>query len=68
MAFYHPQRELWCVVHGDDFTFSGSDEDLTRMEDLMKANYEVKVRGRLGAEEGDLKEIDVLGRTIKVEE
>jgi len=34
----------------------------------MKANYEVKVRGRLGTEEGDLKEIDVLGRTIKVEE
>ena len=68
VAFYQPERELWCVVHGDDFTFSGWDEDLTWIEDLTKANYEVKVRGRLGTEEGDSKEIDVLGRTIKVEE
>ena len=23
VSFFHPERGLWCVVHGDDFTFSG---------------------------------------------
>ena len=32
----------------------------------MKDNYEVKVRGRLGVDESDLKEIEVQGRKIKV--
>ena len=27
VVFFYPQRELWCVVHGDDFTFAGYDED-----------------------------------------
>ena len=60
MAFYRPQRELWCVVHGDDFTFSGYDA-VTWAEQLMKSKYEIKMRVRLGQGDKDLKEIDVLG-------
>ena len=26
--FYHEQRKVWLVVHGDDFTFVGGDDEL----------------------------------------
>ena len=28
VVFYHPTRDISCVVHGDDFSFSGLEEDL----------------------------------------
>ena len=28
VVFYHQTRDLACVVHGDDFTFCGLEEDL----------------------------------------
>ena len=34
----------------------------------MQGEYEIKVRGRLGPDEGDLKQIDILGRIIRYEE
>ena len=33
----------------------------------MQKEYEIKVRGRLGPDEKDVQEIDLLGRTIKYE-
>ena len=56
---------LWCIVHGDDFTFTGYDEDLDYATEIMEAAYELKVRGRLGNGARDVQEIDVLGRVIK---
>ena len=26
VIFFHPERDIWCVVHGDDFRFTGEDE------------------------------------------
>ena len=49
VSFWHEGRSMWCVVHGDDFTFTGYDEDLDFIESIMKDAYEIKVRGRLGA-------------------
>ena len=68
MAFFNKEREIWCIVHGDDFTFTGYDEDLTWIEKIMKDAYEIKVRGRLGDEKGDKKEIDISGRVIRDED
>ena len=68
VAFQHPERDLACAVHGDDFTFSGEDKDLDWAESLMKSWFEVVVRARLGPEEKDDKEISVLGRIVKVED
>ena len=59
---------MWCVVHGDDFTFTGYGDDLDYITDILKKEYELKVRGRLGAGSQDVKEIDVLGRIIRLEE
>ena len=67
VSFYHPGRELWCVVHGDDFTFKGHDDDLDFAAGILREEYELKIRGRLGSGPGDCKEMDILGRIIKLE-
>ena len=67
VAFYHPERDLAVVVHGDDFTFSGTDSHLDWIELLMKGWFEVKVRARLGPDVKDDKEIVILGRLVRWE-
>ena len=62
--FYHPERDLSLVVHGDDFTFCGLEEDLHWIKDLMGSWFEIKVRGVLGSDEGDVGQIVLLGRVI----
>ena len=53
------------VVRGDDFTFTGIDEELNKVEKLMGEWYDIKVRGRLGSSEWNEKEITILGRTLR---
>ena len=68
VAFYHASRDLWAVVHGDDFTFTGLDEDLDYILGILTDNYEIKNRGRLGTGPKDVREIDILGRRVKLHE
>ena len=63
-VFAHSDRELRCVVHGDDFTFVGKVEDLKWISDKMQEWYEVKIRGVVGPEAGDVKSIDILNRKV----
>ncbi len=56
------------AVHGDDFLFVGLDEDLDFVEELLKSKYELKVRGRLGGGENDKRAVDMLGRTITLDD
>jgi hypothetical protein len=65
VAFWHRERDLACVVHGDDFTFSGFDEDLVWIEGQMKEWFEIKARAKLGPEDTDDKEVTILGRTVR---
>ena len=51
VAFYHAEKNLSLVVHGDDFTFCGMDKDLRWIEKLMKTWFEIKVRAILATEE-----------------
>jgi len=55
---------LECVVHGDDFTILGFDEDLDDLAIAMAGWFEIKVRGKMGPEINDLKEIIILNRTL----
>ena len=64
VAFWHPERDLACVVHGDDFIFTGEDEDLDWIETLMHGWFEIKVRARLGGDEKDDTEAVVLGGVV----
>ena len=45
---YHPKHGLRLVVHGDDFTCTGSKEALDWYEAELQRHFEVKIRGRLG--------------------
>ena len=51
--------------YGGDFTLSGLGIHLDWIEGLMTEWFEVKVRARLGPDEADDKEIDILGRKLK---
>ena len=67
-VFYHPEKEVRCVVHGDDFTFTGERETLRGIAGRMKQTYELKVRGIVGDEPEDDKEIVILNRTLRWKE
>ena len=65
VSFYHREKDINVVVHGDDFTFTGDDPGLDWAEDLMRRWYEVKVRARLGPGDRDDKKATLLGRIIR---
>lgn len=65
VVFWHPEHDLGCVVHGDDFTFCGFQEGLNWIEEKMKEWFDIKVRARLGQDESDDKEVVIFGRTVR---
>ena len=65
VCFLHRERDVACVVHGDDFTFEGEEKHLKWIQNLMKSWFEIKVRGILGPERNDDKEVTILGRVVK---
>ena len=46
-TFYHPQRQIRAVVHGDDCVSVGEGCELQWMEQCLKKKYEIKTK-RLG--------------------
>ena len=49
-------------MHGDDFTYSGTQGELEKMRSAMEEWYDIKFRGILGSEAQDIKEVVILGR------
>ena len=64
-AFYMKEKELRVVVHGDDFTVLGREEDLDWFRREISKAYEVKFRGRIGPEDKDQKSIRILNRVVE---
>ena len=64
VVLYHKERDISVVVHGDDFTLCGLEEDLWWIKGLMESWFEIKVRGVLGPDPGDQKEVTILGRRV----
>jgi hypothetical protein len=64
-VFYNSQRNIRSVIHGDDFTMLGSEEDLDWFSVKIEERFEVNVRGRLGPSEGDGKSIRILNRVVE---
>ena len=62
--FRHSTRDLIVTVHGDDFTSSGSEEDLVWLRDALKTKYEIKST-ILGPEGHHAQEVKVLGRSLR---
>ena len=65
VVFFHPIRDISVVVHGDDFTFCGLEGDLKWILEKMKSWFEIKLRGILGDDEKDMKQITILGRVVR---
>ena len=65
-CFYHPILKVSVVIHGDDFTALGTDEALDQYEKELCKVLDVKVRGRIGSEEGDMKEMKILNRIVRI--
>ena len=62
--FYHTTRDLRCVVHGDDFTTLGDEVELEWFYQELAKVFSLKLRGVLGPEPHDLKEIRILNRVV----
>jgi hypothetical protein len=66
-VFYHPEWDVRIVVHGDDFTTTGRQQYLDKFRNLMAGWYLMTVKGVLGPEAGDKKELCILNRRLRVE-
>ena len=51
-------------VHGDDFTFAGTEPELKKIRAKMCEWYDVQVRGVLGSGKRDAREIEILSRKL----
>ena len=65
-CFEHEDWGISLVVHGDDFTALGCDSSLDKWEKAMADKFEIKLKGRIGHEDHDLKEMRLLNRIIRV--
>ena len=64
-SFFMEARDLRVVVHGDDFTVLGTEEDLDWFRREISKAYEVKFRGRIGPGCNDQKSIRILNRVVE---
>jgi hypothetical protein len=64
-CFYRQEKQLRCVVHGDDFMFAGSEAALSWVEAEMHERFLMKVVGKLGPGEEDTQELRVLNRVLR---
>ena len=65
-CFYHATRNISVVVHGDDFTALGTDDDLDVYEKGLAKHFELKIRGRIGEGCTGPNEIKILNRCLKL--
>ena len=62
--FHHKSRNMTCVVHGDDFTTLGEENELQWLASKFKEKFKIKVRGVLGPGPTDCKQITLLNRVL----
>ena len=63
MSFFHREKDIWILVHGDDFVVVARKSGRDYAEDTLRKAYEIKVENA-GPEAEDNKEIKILGRII----
>ena len=63
--YFNPVSGVRLVVWGDEFTFLGREKDLMDMLEKMRSWYLIKLRGVVGPDPGDMKEIRILNRLLR---
>ena len=66
-AFTNTESGVRVVVWGDDFTFLGREKYLKEIGAKMAEWYDIKIRGMMGPDAGDDKEIRKMNRVVKWE-
>jgi len=64
----HDEKGILLFYHGDDFVSEGEDDALKWFKIELSKELLVKVRGVLGWDDGDLREITLLNRVVKLTE
>jgi hypothetical protein len=64
-VFFHPVRQVRLVVHGDDFSVAGSEEQLNWFRKEISNRTDVKFRARLGDDDKDDKSVRILNRVVE---
>ena len=63
--FYHEEKEVAVMVHGDDFVAAGDPKHLAETEAILAKKYKIKVE-RLGPDDDDLKEVNILNKIVRI--
>ena len=64
-VFHHPKRQIWTLVHGDDYVSAGAPDDLQWLEEELGKSYELQTQ-KLGDAEGMQLEGKVLNRIVRM--
>ena len=67
-CFYHPEKHISLVVHGDDFTALEPRDSLLWYEKGLAQSVELKLKGRLGEAADCDKEVRVLTRVVRIDD
>ena len=70
--FHHPTKDVWTLVHGDDYCSAGTPEALDWLEDALIKRYAIKTQriseGKSRSGEEKLREGQVLNRVVRLTE
>ena len=61
----HLKTHVRVVVHGDCFTFAPTDSELRKVRSRMCEWYDVRVRCILGSGQRNLREFEIVGRSLR---
>ena len=64
-VFLNKMTEVRIVVHGDTFVVSGCRDELEKVKGMMEGWYAIKDRGIMGGAANEIKEVTILGRTVR---
>ena len=64
-CYYHPSRDLRCVVHGDDFVLAGLPRELGWAKRAVSDSFLTKEVGTLGDGAGEVPELRILNRVVR---
>ena len=65
VCFFHPGRNLRCLVHGDDFLLAGSKADLQWTRAGLEKDILLSCKGILGPGKDEVREFVCLGRVLR---
>ena len=63
-TFYNEKKDIYCMVHGDDFVSTGPSASLKWLEDALNKAFKIKT-SLIGPEKTDNKELKILNRIIR---